>query len=179
MYYYIGIVVLGCIGVYTYREKIIETISPWIISPNKEEKGLSLKYIIHDEEYDVKIVSYKSDGKHYRIHIDATHDINIHETIENYKNEENTPFVRKIVQAELVSGNGEVENVSDVVRESQGPKYNFYKDLKITTLSWNHVLHEYDLNEWEILSIVDSFGQIHKININSNRNIDWNPNFTL
>ena len=91
-------------------------------------------------------------------------------------------LLRKIIFAELRGVFGK-EDVTALVRSAQGLKCDFHKEILSTLISqpiqWDHILYEYDLDAWDVLTLVDSFGHIHNIRIQDDRVINWNPEFVL
>ena len=91
-------------------------------------------------------------------------------------------LLRKIIFAELRGIFGK-EDVTALVKSAQGLKCDFHKEILSTLLiqpiQWDHILYEYDLDAWDVLTLVDSFGHIHNIRIQDDRVINWNPEFVL
>ena len=149
----------------------------------KESKEFKIVEIYQDSDRSFDIIFYKLNGNVHRLHAEST-DVDHHEILKNYTVESDsineTKFLRKVVMAEL-SNDNQKEDVSHIIKEAQGPKHNFHFDIDHSTKNWDHVLHEYELDDWDILTIVDSFGHIHKIEIKNPelRKLKWNPNFDL
>ena len=159
----------------------------------EEEIGLNIISGERNYEEISYVVNYKFNGKPFIINFWQNEGVNIDYIkthLENYlyKPRPTRELLRKVVLAKLYGYPGE-EDVSQLVKLSQGPLCNFYSDwdedetkgIARVPLEWDYILPGYDLDEWDTLCISDSFGQIHNIDISQckNRKIMWIPTFSL
>jgi hypothetical protein len=89
-------------------------------------------------------------------------------------------FRRKVLFAEL-SGKYGKEEVTEILKMAQGLKSDFHLGLSKCATTWDSILYEFDLSDWNRLTIIDSFGKIHNIEISTaeGRIIRWNNEFKL
>ena len=130
----------------------------------------------------VYITNYSIHHKTYSIH--STEPIvDAERLIKQYTDSASgNKLLRKIIFAELRGAFGK-EDVTSLVKSAQGLKCDFHKEILSTIISqpiqWYHILYEYDLDSWDVLTLVDSFGHIHNVRIKDDRSINWNPEFVL
>lgn len=91
---------------------------------------------------------------------------------------EHNKFRRKVLFAEL-SGKYGKEDVTDTIKMAQGLKSDFHLSLNNSATTWDDILYEFDLADWNRLTIIDSLGKVHNINIDTDRKIIWNNEFKL
>lgn len=103
-------------------------------------------------------------------------------SIEDLKNYINTfkhqQFRRKVLFAEL-SGKYGKEDVTGILKMAQGLKSDFHLGLTNAVTTWDDILYEFDLSDWNRLTIIDSFGKVHNIEIAKDRVIEWSNEFKL
>lgn len=144
--------------------------------PPPPNKGLKITDTVeHQDGFD--ITHYRLDNFSYAIH---HYDKDIHKNIHNYVDYPMTLTrpLRRVVFAELRGTYG-IENVTDRLKMAQGPKANFHLDNPHSCKHWDHILYEYDLEDWGVLVVVDSFGKIHEIPVGKDKPIEWDANFHL
>lgn len=89
-------------------------------------------------------------------------------------------FRRKILFAEL-SGKYGKEDVTEILKMAQGLKADFHLEIPNAATTWDSILYDFDLSDWNRLIIIDSFGKVHNIEISTTegRIIRWNNQFKL
>jgi hypothetical protein len=183
MFYLFALFCCSCIIYYSDDlpfDALWQSISTHFAS-RRREPGAELA--IHDtlelEKYgfDVYITNYSIHHKTYSVH---SPDKKNHHLIKQYvESEVGNKLLRKVVFAELRGIYGK-EDVTTIIRSAQGLKCDFHKEILETECLWDHVLYEYDLDSWDVLTLVDSFGHIHNITMkDTDRIIVWNPEFVL
>ena len=127
----------------------------------------------------IYITNYSINHKTYSIHTTQSSgfdDILIKQYTDSVSGKK---LLRKIIFAELRGLFGK-EDVTPLIKSAQGLKCDFHKEVRPETILWDHILYEYDLDSWDVLTLVDSFGHIHNIPMkDADREIVWNPEFAL
>jgi hypothetical protein len=92
----------------------------------------------------------------------------------------NSGLKRKILSAYLKSDQ-ETIDVSNLMKEFQGPEHNFYSNLNGPTNKWSDILYPYDLSDgsWTSLEINDLFGDQTSLNISELDTVEWNSSYKL
>lgn len=130
------------------------------------------------------IINYSIYHKLYSIYCTTVEPHDIIELIKPYTDSYvNNKLIKKIIFAELRGTYGK-EDVTTLVRSAQGLKCDFHKEIMDqlpngNKLLWDNILYEYDLDSWDILTLVDSFGHIHNIHMDGDRCVNWSPDFIL
>lgn len=91
---------------------------------------------------------------------------------------DHSKFRRRVLFAEL-SGKYGKEDVTEILRAAQGLQADFHLGLPNSSRTWDDILYEFDLADWGRLTIIDSLGKVHNIEISKNRVISWNNEFKL
>ena len=128
----------------------------------------------------IYITNYSINHKTYSIHTTQSSgfdDILIKQYTDSASGKK---LLRKIIFAELRGLFGK-EDVTPLIKSAQGLKCDFHKEVRCEApILWDHILYEYDLDSWDVLTLVDSFGHIHNIPMkDTKREINWNPEFAL
>ena len=86
---------------------------------------------------------------------------------------------RNILMATISNKDDGCKDITNDLKKFIGPNCDFYKGLyKDLHKEWyntdlNHILHNIDLNKWDQIEIMDSFGQYITIDLNTTKIIDW------
>lgn len=130
------------------------------------------------------IINYSIYHKLYSIYCTTVDPHDIIELIKPYTDSYvNNKLIKKIIFAELRGSYGK-EDVTSLIRSAQGLKCDFHKEImdqlpNVNNLLWDNILYEYDLDSWDVLTLVDSFGHIHNIHMDGDRCVKWSPEFIL
>lgn len=199
MFHLFALVCLSC-AVYYHRDEIWETsrdcffcvvgyCSKFRSVYSKTKENCSDVLNIYETMYldNVYIINYSIHHKLYSVHCvhDEKNTKKIEELLHEYNDlPTNKNLMRKIIFAELRGTYGK-EDVTSIIKRAQGLQCDFHLGImrQITpqpTILWDHILYEYDLDSWDVLTLVDSFGHIHNIHmIEDPRIVTWNPEFKL
>ncbi len=172
-----------CYLVYDYNisTKVWNTISKKRWKNETEKTPLEKDGSLHIHETlkvdDVYIIDYSIRNKTYSVHTTTHFEHNdlLRQYVHSYDPKK---LLREIIFAELHGTYGK-ENVTNILTKAQGLKCDFHREILDKPITWDHILYEYDLDSWETLTIVDSFGQVHSISMSSDCTIEWKPEFIL
>lgn len=145
-----------------YVEKWLEYL---FLNENNDIEEHELPFVPKQLLGDNIYIEYKLDNHNYIICVNG----------EIKKKPQNDSIVSKI-QRKILTGYLESKDrdekicVKKLLKEFQGPKYNFYSNLDGVSKKIKDVLYPYDLKEWDTLLIHDLFGEITKIDLNNVEN---------